>query len=292
MSVQLNIIIKYLNNEMSEEERKAFEQQLSADKALAKEVLFQRGLHGFLHRNNPILENKLNDLGNEFIRMPLNHKKTTILNNRKFWLFIIALSCLLLSLFVYFNNQRPKLTPPAKSEIKEKQPHNSAEDTKVEKNQQQIPTKLEPLPTKAAPSTKATKTQPIAKINQGDYQQNPILEALIVDSYREERSVLTIITTPKQEQVFEATPAINFEIAGTTTSLPPYKLVVYSNRTFDIENEHPVLSIPLQGIKNAEGYTFSFKAVLSLKKGLYYYMITGKEKETRALLSIARFRVE
>ncbi|MGB0984931.1 MAG: anti-sigma factor family protein, partial [Saprospiraceae bacterium] len=74
MNDRLENIIKYLDNEMSADERMAFENQLRNDEVLAKEVAFQRGLHGFLDRQKPNLEQKLSNLGDEFILNPPTKK--------------------------------------------------------------------------------------------------------------------------------------------------------------------------------------------------------------------------
>ena len=67
-------------------------------------------------------------------------------------------------------------------------------------------------------------------------------------------------------------------------------MIIYSNRTFDIDNDHRILSQELSGTAIDSDFSFRFNAGLELKKGLYYVMI--RKDETRELLHISKFRVE
>ncbi len=294
MNTQLEKIIKYLDNELSPSERTSFEEQIRKDKALAKEVAFQRGLHGFLNRNNPILEQELSELGDEFI---LDSKR----KNNRFFLKIgipILLLMGLVAYFLFFAEEKPSInnkvppeikkvepTPAIEPEIKEL-PSNSKEVIKKEI----IPIEEIKEPKEKTKEPKKTISQPIAALNKADFEPNPILENVIEENYRTDVvESTTIVTVPVQDAVFKYDD-VSLIVNGQSDAKPNYRLVIYSNRSYDIENDYKMLDAPLTTTADKEQYKFRFNGNIPLKRGLYYLVI--KKEGSRDILHISRFSVK
>ena len=96
---QIENINKYLDNEMSINERTVFEKQLRNDKELAEELAFYKDFHGFAERRKPALRQDLSDLGDKFIIEPNKNKRvffildinTYSVTYSNDWLFFILL---------------------------------------------------------------------------------------------------------------------------------------------------------------------------------------------------------
>lgn len=295
MDEELDNIIKYLDNEMSENERLDFENRIRKEEVLAKEVAFQRDLHGFLEREKPELEQKLSKLGDEFIiNQPLNKRVFPYYWTTLLFLIIV----LFISYFVFFNNKSltpidnqnpPKIEgtiPTDKIEIESqdtiKEPIELEPTNEVEsplKNPLQKPEKTTPI------------KEPIALLDKKAYERNAIMEGVIVETYRtNEPEDLTIVTVPKEDAIFKHSEKILFIINGSSTIDNDYQVIIYSNRDFDIENDYRVLDSQFDSKLINGQYQFDFKANLSLEKGLYYLVL--RKKGTRDILHISRFTVE
>ena len=293
MDDQLEHIIQYLDNEMSEKERTTFEQTMKADAELAKEVAFQRQFHGFMSRRKPEIETQLTALKEEFKLQPLPKKK------QQNWMWIILPILLVGGIyFLFFYN---KTTPIDKQEIPPTQqqeviPNDIEKDSTKEHTIDTL--KDETPPT--IPKTPIKKTddnlqlppnQPIAAIDKTIYKPNPLLEGRLENSVRNStaKKKMTMVY-PKSDATLKATPQVNFLVEGTTHITPPYRLIIYSNRTFDIDNDYRILDKELTGTNNEDVFSFRFNASLNLNKGLYYLIM--RKDDTRELLYISRFSVK
>ncbi|MGB0984930.1 MAG: hypothetical protein ACPG19_12855, partial [Saprospiraceae bacterium] len=102
--------------------------------------------------------------------------------------------------------------------------------------------------------------------------------------------VTTFVTKPKADAVFEFAKKIPLVVIGNTDFAPKYRLIIYSNRSFDIENDYRILDAKLDG-KPVDGTNqFRFNGQIPLEKGLYYLVI--KKDGSRKILHISRFTVE
>lgn len=293
MDDQLENIIKYLDNEMSKNERLDFENQIRKDKALAAEVEFQRGLHGFLKRDKPELEQKLSNLGDEFIINQQNKKRAF-----PYWIVLLILFiALLMGYFLFFSKKDNPIpndsqTPPQIEEI-------IPTDEIKKEAQETIKKPVEPIdkiekPVKTPPS-KPEKTpdkeQPIALLDEKIYAQNAMMEDVITANYRtDEKDDSVIITIPEEDAVFKYSEAILLTVQGSSSTLDDYQLIIYSNRDFDIENDIRILDAKIDSQLNNERYQFNFNGNIALEKGLYYLII--RKNGTRDILHISRFTVE
>ncbi len=287
MSEQEDNIFRYLDNQMSLEEKANFEQLLQTDKALAKEVEFQRGLLGFLDREQPVLEGKLDKLGDEFILKQ---------NNRlgKKWLWGIGiLAVVLISIIAFFMMQNDgkieKLPVNEGTSVEEKSitPEENPVKEAIQEEENppiEIPQKEEKI------KPKPPKNQPIAALDKTDFEKNTIMERLIADSYRDNADHITTIIEPRPNTVFKAHPLVNLKVIGQTNNSPDYELIIYSNRSYDIENDYRMVSKNLEGQPKDENFNFRFNGEIPFHKGLYYLVI--RQKESRKLLHISRFTVE
>ena len=284
---KLDRIITYLDNNMSTDERTAFEKELRDNEVLAKEVAFQRGLHGFLSREKPSLEQKLSNLGDEFI-LHSAEKKT------RFSVWKIIVISLLLALVAYFSffyrrsttieKTLPKTETEEQSPIKveepiEANPINKEEDTEIPKEKDK--------------STKPTISvdQPIASLDKANYERNPILESVIQENYRSDATeTITFVTKPKADAIFKSAKKIPLVVTGNTNVNPNYRLIIYSNRSFDIENDYRILDTQLRGKTIGGRNYFRFNGEIPLEKGLYYLVI--RKDDSRDVLYISRFTVK
>lgn len=290
MNDQLENIIRYLDNEMSKNERIDFENQIRKDEVLAKAVAFQRGLHGFLKREKPELEQKLSNLGDEFIINQSSKKRAS-----SYWI-VALLTIVILSIiayFVFFNNNNTTSNDNQNStKTEEIIPTNEIKNEEQETIKSPIKAIESPI---EIPSLKPTKEiivddQPIASLDEKVYERNAIMEEVITETYRTNKiEDFTIVTIPKQDEVFKYSKSIPFKVNGTSTINSDYQLIIYSNRNFDIQNDYKILDTQIDGERINNQYQFDFNGNLSLEKGLYYLVI--RKSGTRDILHISRFEV-
>lgn len=286
---QVEQIITYLDQAMPLKERTAFETQLQNDETLAKEVTFQRNLHGFLDRYDPEMEDKLSALGDEFIVGQKHAFAPRILS------ISILLLLVLLVYFLFFykknatsnlKNDLPKIEIP-----QEKTPNSTIEEIPQE-------IKIPPKETIKIPSKKQKITpkppinQPIAALNKTDFEPNPSLESVIQENYRgDDAKIITTINIPKPDAIFKYESTIPLLVDGFSSNTDfDYRLTIYSNRPYDIENDYRLLDTPLKSIQKNEQNHFRFNAQIPLKRGLYYLVI--RKDGTRDIVYISRFTVK
>lgn len=284
---KLQIIIKYLDNQMSEEERVAFEKELRNDEVLAKEVAFQRGLHGFLERRQLALELDLDELGDEFILNPTEKKR----NFPVWWAIPILLAIGTVLYFSFFNKNKTTTINDNSTEIEAPQQTIPSEidentSTPIEKSEEENTT-----PTESNPPRQIPIDQPIATVDKSAYERHPTMESIIQDTYRtNDVTSKTTVSSPQPDATFAFKENISFTVEGETSIQPSYRLIIYSNRAYDIENDYRLLDIPIFGKANNGKYDFRFNAEIPLKKGLYYLVI--QKDDNREVLHISRFTIK
>lgn len=291
MDDQLDNIIKYLDNEMSKNERIDFENRIRKDKALAQEVEFQKGLYEFLKREQPELEQKLSDLGDEFI-IEKQKKKRVI----PFWIIvsILFLALLTIGYFAFFKQEKPIHPLPPPPEIEEVIPNDEIEELREDTQDVIEPKNKIEKPNPTLPSTpeeSIPEEQPIAFLDEKAYERNPMMEEIISANYRTDEQGDTItIVAPKADAVIAYSELISFTVKGSSSTHNKCQIIIYSNRDFDIENDYKTLDASVDGQLIDDLYQFDFNSNLALEKGLYYLVI--RKGGSRDVLHISRFTVE
>jgi hypothetical protein len=287
MDSQIENIIRYLDGKMPKNERIAFEESMRKDEILRQEVDFQRGFHGFLERRKPTLEQELSNLGDEFILNPTGGRKSLSI-----WWFSAILLLLVMSLYLFYFSKK-ETTPesiPTNIEIQESP---IEEIDSIDEGSNNIPKENTP---EEEPANKKTEekskiiNQPIAAL-EADYKRHPIMEDFIQDDVRDASNEDTIsVTSPLMNATFKSIAEISFLLTGATNVKPDYRIIIYSNRSYDIENDYRILNKVITGKKKNSGeYQFRFNAQIPLPKGLYYLMI--KKDGSRNILYTSRFSV-
>ena len=285
---QIENINKYLDNEMSINERTVFEKQLRNDKELAEELAFYKDFHGFAERRKPALRQDLSDLGDKFIIEPNKNKRVF-----SFWILIpILLLTAMIGYFSFFykNNISQINTPPTdiETQLPTNNPEENSDDNSNENAEEPIET---PKPNNEPNPSELPINQPIAALDKADFERNSILEDVIKETYRETLvQDSTILSAPAPDAEFKFGANIPIFVEGLTTVSPSYVINIYSNRSFDIENDFPVLNAPMNGKAENGKYRFRFNGEVPLKRGLYYLVI--KKDDLIEVLYISRFTVK
>ncbi|BDS10185.1 tetratricopeptide repeat protein [Aureispira anguillae] len=103
---QFEQIERYLNQQLTKEETKAFEQLIAKDSALAQEVTLHQEMAAFLSDQQAFdLEKKLSAIGEDFSKM---HQKSATTSTRKWYYWLAAASFLLILTFAWWYNQAEK----------------------------------------------------------------------------------------------------------------------------------------------------------------------------------------
>ena len=284
-----NSIKQYLENKMPEGERLAFEQKMAMDEQLKEEVAFQKEMYSFFDQREEVnalkkvLQESENDFFNEDI--PKTKKNKT---NRLIWIFPIGILLLAMYYFISTNNHQRLDNEETSSEeyletkdneedsldTKIELPNDGTEEVDIEEEKEELPPDLQ--------------NQPIA--DAGSYNPNPALEALLTTSFRADQVVE--ISSPGKGQTFKLKRRkILFSLNGTTNKENKLQLVMYDNNPRSFDEDYKALALVLSPSKvSDEEYSFSTKANIPLKKGLYYFVITNPE--TDDLLYVSKFEVK
>lgn len=283
-------INRRLRGEMSAKEQKEFDKKLKQDSKLAADFEFNQEMSDFFEDENPELEKNLENLGDQYF--PNNPAG----NSAKKWLLLLPL--LFISgigiWFLFPSDTQPEVEPPVKEiSLPTSNPPESKETKSEEKTEIILPatdSEEKPVEQKIVPEYKPELmpkkeeqlTAPIAY-----YEVNKDLENIMRENVRD--AAVTTVTIPKNGAQI-AIDSKFFELQGTTNKKPPYKLVIYSNRKFDFDNDYPILKREVQGVKNEENiYDFKFKAKTTFLPGLYYILLQNEGGE---LMSVSKFTVK
>lgn len=264
-------IERFLNNEMTESEKFAFEEEINSNEELARQVAYNKDLQGFFDTQYEAVDQSLTALGDKHF----NQQNRSIFKNK--WLIIIPtlLFVLLGGYFIVSNflaNSGNEHPAPADEFIitdpNESNPNKSNTNDNDEVDEAQ--------PNEAQPEI----NQPIASLNPEDFKPNPALEKLMRESVRSDGE--TVISLPIRGKVFKYQNTIHFQVKGKSQVQPPYQLIIYANKINDFKNDAYLLNKTLTHLK--------FDAHIALKKGLYYLVI--QEKESEQVIYISSFSVK
>lgn len=282
MSNELENINRYLQGEMTKDEREAFEALIREDDALSKELAFQKGLQGFLSRHEPEIEAKLEKLGDEYF----GNQNATSKRLNYLWFLLIVLA-LFGIVYVLWNKENSPLPMENNNVIIHPLDSIQTEAPKepIEKKEEISPAEeIQNIPTISQPK------RPIATINQEDFLPNPLLEDLMQDKVRYLNSTdTTSISAPANDEIFPFQNKIPFKLSGSSSIKPPYQVKIFSNKSADIENDIRVFDSALTGKQEGLLFHFNLNTELTIPQGLYYLIINDSNHE---ILHISRFKVE
>lgn len=312
-------IQKYLDNELDEEDRLAFESEMASDLELAREVNLNRDLKIFLS------DSPENDL----------RKSLQILNNRvveepkgkggkwKYLFFVIALLIVGGRFFINSDSADTEKKdaqdeimeelsePESKNELEvidsiqtEETPSTNSIEKKIEeksvededvRNEKKInPPKKEEIQTKERPIANDIRPpqkneEPILRgeeafsalspANMADFEPNPQIEILIENTTRNNDFELMIEQKQEDLKITKTYGEVDFQFKAVLKSSQKlkdknFKLHIFSNDKKEFDDFNPSFSFDIS-LENTEedSYQINFQKKLTLKPGLYYYLL-------------------
>ena len=275
----------YLDNRLTEAERRKFEQQMRDDHTLADEVALSREMQELLAESpeNELRKN-LEQLSKQEPSAPTRPPR----NSKRTWLWLLPV--LLLAGWLIF---------APKSEQLETSPAENA-NTPLSEPEPAPPAEVPATPPPAAPEEQPASppepppstSQPIAA---ADFEPNPSLEFLIDNTQR--TGTVTIDINRKQPDVAlqGANDSVSFRFAATLKSdedlaAQDFKLHLFSNDKASFEDFDPLFTNDLV-LENPEAgtYTIDFSKTFSLQPGLYYYVL--EDLATEKIYYVQKFVV-
>ena len=281
-------IDEYLENELSSDERRNFEQAMSEDEELAKEVALQKEIQELL-ADTP--ENELRQ-NLERLNKQLVEKETP---SRPGWQWGALLLLLILPIIWWLykpgeeNIEPPTINQEQQESLKEDNSPSTEEipekdiDLPINREKDQAPAKIEKTKeSKPKPPTQKQKDPgPIA----ANFDPNPSIEFLISNNLRSGDIEWNDIQKPQNKLPSSGNASIPFRFSAKLQSSEDltekkFKLHLFSNEEEAFDNFEPMTSFDLNLNSISEGvYSIDFQADLSLTPGLYYYLIEDYEIE-------------
>ncbi len=293
-------IDRYLDGKMELSEQLAFEEAMKNDATLAEDVALNKDLAIFFKQKNVELEKSLSELGKEYFSdiLPPNTKKRT---PNKLYVAGVMMFIFLLSSagFLYFMTPKKNISEIEKPTQENVETLQSIDKTLIEVGKEEKDN-LKPVPNSNIPennpifqpSDKKTKNteKPIAKINTA-FDENPLLENLISENIRS-NEIKIVMNEPKKEFIYKRKDNHIFMVlSGTTTTNEAVELVIYNNQTSNFEKNYTLLTTNIKSTPTENNqFELSFNAKLTLKTGLYYYIL--RTEKTNNVLHIAKFYVK
>lgn len=268
-------IQRYLDDQLAPEERQAFEREMQANPALAQEVALNREMQEFL-ADSP--ENKLRS-NLQLLREQAEAPKKGWAGGKWLWLLLPCFA--LVGWWLLDRNPAPPRTTP-RQEIPDAG-QDEAEPAPLNTAPTLPPPPRSPETDKPAKeSEKAAEGSPIA----ASFDPLPALEFLIGNNLRDNDLQWNIANRPKDAALPSPGAAFDFRFAGTVTSEinlveKTFNLHIFSNDPEAFEAFRPISSFSLQLLSpSGNTYPFDFQKRLTLRPGLYYYLIedTATEK--------------
>jgi len=270
---------KYLLNKMTESEKAAFQFELMQDRDLQQEVRTMRIVQKTL-----IAEKR-------GVKVPQK-------DSPSFWKWLLPL--LLLPILFFFWNKKdveivppstpktevsPPITPEKKEEVKETEP--AKEESPIDEEIKKYAPKDQ---NEAIKKEIENKPQYIAMAEPADLVPNPLFEQM--SSGTRGNDLDLVLNSPSSFSIISwQESAFILPFTGTITSdeEPNLQLLIFSNKKADYENWEYLKQENLKIIKSDEGFSFSVRPTLQLKRGLYYYLIENMDTETP--VTIGKFEV-
>ena len=283
----------YLAGKMSREEKAAFEAELSQNKELKSELDFQIELKQFFDTREPKLENELVEFGNQYFK---TKPKSGLARYVISVLGVAVIVCIFWLLKDMNSEKIPNDIPESADTLENIIRKETPKDTVINEkpNEEEIPKEELPKPKPdkkpiQKPAQSKPKERPIAQANPADFEKNPILEDLMLNSLRAEE-IKTNIQNPESGAILKHEEKTPFKLSGKTTAAPPYQVKIYSNKGSDFDEDIFLLYADLSGIQKEGVYDFSYETRISVPPGLYYLLIT--QNESGELLKISSFSVK
>ena len=288
-------IEQYLNNELSDVDRIAFEKTMTSDKELAAEVMLHRRMQEELSQTDKkVLRDNLRVVVNQSTPTASPSEEVVKKSGSGLWKWGLPLLALLgLLYFVLPMNKKVEesspLPPTPKQEIPTSDPIPEEKVEEVKPPTKSIPqAKNEP---KQQPKiTPSPPPKQIAAIDPAAFSPNPHLEDQLNVGIRGEAEIKDLVLNDNQGTIKLKNGKATLDLKGTATKEGAYELFIYSNNPDDYINERPKLKSPLS-IQAVTGdiFSFNFNAAVSLTPGLYYYLIAFAEDGEP--LSVGKFEV-
>lgn len=262
-------IERYLRNTMSESEKSAFQFELMRDKSLREELAMMRRLQKAL-----VAESRRPAQGGS--------------RWSPWWL----LTLFLLPAAYFFFNGENETTLPSTEPIEKVVPPTSPEDKKEEekKEEEELPIEeeksiediLKPSQ-KEDKSTEAEIKQPIALADPADLVPNPLFEQMMT-GVRSNQMIINSNSPNKNATLkWQQNLSITFQGEIETGEKPILNLLIFSNKKEDYENWNYFVQTAATIEKTDAGFTYFAQPTLSIKRGLYYYILENEETEEPVL---------
>lgn len=268
----------WLDGDLPEDKRQAFEQQMETDEAFRREVKLHRQMQQtFSDPGLWRLQNTLTDMMKK--PYPANEPVGVLPENpTRRWLFagLLLVFAAVIGLAVWQWN-KPAAVPLSPD----------IDNEHIPPTEPQAP--IKPVAKNQTPTVKKpTENRPVAQINPSDFKPNEAMEKLVNGNFMGEGLTVKIGSPlPDADFVLNKKGDALVRFAGVIEDESlALRLSIFNNR----ESRESLLSIPFQPQKDAAGkHAFDFQQPLHLPPGLYYFLI--EEKKSGALLSVGRFTI-
>lgn len=301
----------YLDNQLSDAERQAFERELLINSELQEETDFYREMYGFFEQRVAVvaLKGVLQHAETKLFEPPTPPKKKI----KPLWIglfWIIGVGLLLLS-FLYFFFIKPSFSAQEQSSIEQQttiEPLDfdttqrtslTADTTHLKTEEPSLKTppilnkKQEIIDNETPPKEimqdiqENEPSQPIA--DAGNFSPSPMLEMILDKNVR--ANIVFTIANPAHDTTFlNQDGFILMNIEGIANVPMPVILSIYDNKPSNFDNDYKMLSTEIipQPLED-NTYRLYFSAKIPLDKGLYYMIL--RDKQTNEMRKIQRFYV-
>lgn len=278
----------YLDKKMDQEELGNFEEKLTADEDLAREVKLHADMETFL------ADTPENDLRNNLQKLS---KQVTEDNTQSgnSWRYLLLLIPILVLAGWWMSNRtgedagldtvlplENKAVETDKIEKRIDPPTEEGKELPIENNIKETPPSIPKNPPKRSREKQEKSLRPIA----ANFASNPSLEFLIENNRRDNEVTLNVEEKQTDIQLLSADSHFDFQFAAVLQSKADlsqqdFKLHLFSNKKVDFEDFTPLSTSDLRLEKQTDNsYRIGFKNKLSLQPGRYYYILEDFGEET------------
>ena len=276
-------IQEYLDQDMNEQEARAFEQELRVDQELAQELKLHREMENLLADSPENALRKNLDLLSEDIKEETPPPRST---NRFFWLLLPVV--LALSWWLWKGNPTTstlETDPPTQQLVP---PNNEEEqiipNTEDEQDSESQPQRESTPPPR--PERDAEKEEAPPRAIAANFTPNPALEFLIENNLRDNDISVKLDRKQENVQLNRADETTKFEVVFELQSREgptqqDFKLHLFSNDRQAFEDFSPLFTNEVEVVPlEADVYRIDFEQTYPLQPGLYYYVLedVGTEK--------------
>lgn len=248
----------YLAGKLSAEAREQFEQEMKNNPSLASELaLFREMAAALAPSGEDNLRANLEQLGRKY-----TPSEPTL--RRRWWIP----GSLLLLLFVGWGIWKwlSAAAPPPPAPPQSAPPADSV----AERNAPQAT---------APPKASDTAFEPAQRLVAARFEPNPRLESLLGTQFRGDACRFRLDEPRANGQLVKKAGSAVFRLSGTietnaeTAALPPFRVLLFSNRPSDYEQFQPLFLQDLPVEKTGASPRFRLDKALKLPPGLYYFLI-------------------